>query len=162
MADATDSADQGTAGQDTGGQGMGGQGTGGWQAGGQGAADAMRDAANRARDAFAEHVMDPARRAGDAMRESGRKVADGSATIGLKMIEQAERNSHQAFEAMREAARAKDITEVMRIQGEYLREQGQRSMNQAREIGELIMQFGRDAVSPLRPGGDDTNERTSG
>ena len=119
---------------------------------GAGAADAMRDAANRARDGFAEHVMDPARRAGEAMRESGKKVADGSATIGLKIIEQAEQNSHQAFEAMREAAKAKDLSDVMRIQGEYLREQGQRSMNQAREIGELIMQFGRDAVSPLRPG----------
>ncbi len=126
----------------------------GGQAGTQGAADAMRDAAGRARDAFSDHVMDPARRAGEAMRASGQKVADGSATIGLKIIEQAERNSHQAFEAMREAAKATDLSDVMRIQGEYLREQGQRSMNQAREIGELIMQFGRDAVSPLRPGND--------
>lgn len=121
---------------------------------GEQTADAMRDAANRTRDGFAEHVMDPARRAGEAMRASGQKVADGSATIGLKIIEQAEQNSHQAFEAMREAAKAKDLSDVMRIQGDYLREQGQRSMNQAREIGELIMQFGRDAVSPLRPGGD--------
>jgi hypothetical protein len=117
------------------------------------AGEAMRDAANRARDGFAEHVMDPARRAGEAMRASGQKVADGSATIGLKIIEQAEQNSHQAFEAMREAAKAKDLTDVMRIQGEFLRQQGERSMTQAREIGELIMQFGRDAVSPLRPAG---------
>ncbi|GAA0677287.1 hypothetical protein FHT00_002508 [Sphingomonas insulae] len=117
------------------------------------AGEAMRDAADKVRAGFTDHVMDPARRAGEAMRASGQKVADGSATIGLKIIEQAERNSHQAFEAMREAAQAKDLSEVMRIQGEYLREQGQRSMNQAREIGELIMQFGRDAVSPLRPGG---------
>ena len=121
---------------------------------GEQTADAMRDAANRARDGFAEHVMDPARRAGEAMRASGQKVADGSATIGLKIIEQAEQNSHQAFEAMREAAQAKDLSEVMRIQGDYLREQGQRAMNQAREMGELIMQFGRDAVSPMRSGDD--------
>lgn len=119
-----------------------------------GAADeAMADATARARAGFAEHVMDPARRAGEAMRASGQKVADGGATIGLKMIEQAEQNSHQAFEAMRQAAAAKDVSEVMRIQGEYLREQGQRSMQQAREISELIAQFGRDAVSPMRPGG---------
>ncbi len=119
-----------------------------------GAGDATRDAADRAREGFAEHVMDPARRAGEAMRASGQKVADGSATIGLKIIEQAEQNAHQAFEAMREAAKAKDLAEVMRVQGEFLREQGQRSMNQAREMGELIMQFGRDAVAPLRPGSD--------
>jgi len=115
-----------------------------------GAGDAMRDAANRAREGFSDHVIDPARRAGEAMRASGQKVADGSATIGLKIIEQAEQNSHQAFEAMREAASAKDLSDVMRIQGDYLRAQGQRSMDQAREIGELIMQFGRDAVTPLR------------
>ena len=123
--------------------------TGGSDFGG-GAGDAMRDAANRAREGFSDHVIDPARRAGEAMRASGQKVADGSATIGLRIIEQAEQNSHQAFEAMREAASAKDLGEVMRIQGEYLRSQGQRSMDQAREIGELIMQFGRDAVTPLR------------
>lgn len=116
--------------------------------------DAMRDATNRARDSFSDHVMDPARRAGEAMRASGQKVADGSATIGLKIIEQAERNSHQAFEAMREAAKARDLSDVIRIQGEFLREQGQRSMDQAREIGELIMQFGRDAVAPMRAGGE--------
>jgi hypothetical protein len=120
----------------------------------QGAADAMGDAASRARAAFSDHVMDPARRAGEAMRATGQKAADGSATLGLKIIEQAERNSHQAFEAMREAAKARDLSDVIRIQSEFLRQQGQRSMNQAREIGELIMQFGRDAVSPLRPGGD--------
>lgn len=117
-------------------------------------ADDTVGAADRAREAFSDHVIDPARRAGEAMRASGQKVADGSATIGLKVIEQAEQNSHQAFEAMREAAGAKDLAEVMRIQGNYLREQGQRSMNQAREIGELIMQFGRDAVAPLKPGGE--------
>lgn len=112
--------------------------------------DAVRDAAERARGAFNDHVVDPARRAGEAVRESGRKVADGGSAIGLKVIEQAERNSHEAFAAMREAASAKDLSDVMRIQGDYLRQQGQRSLDQAREIGELIMQFGRDAVAPLR------------
>jgi hypothetical protein len=34
----------------------------------------------------------------------------------------------------------------MRVQGEYLREQGSRSMAQAREIGEMIANFGREAI----------------
>ncbi len=119
---------------------------------GAAAGDAMRDAANRARDSFSEHVLDPARRAGEAMRASGQKVADGSATIGLKIIEQAEQNSREAFDAMREAAKAKDLSEVMRIQGNYLRRQGERSMEQAREIGEMILRFGRDAVTPPKSG----------
>ena len=120
----------------------------------KGAAETMRNAADQARAGFSERVVDPAKRAGEAMKASGQKVAEGGATIGTKMIDQAEQNAREAFAAMREAAGAKDISDVIRIQGEYLREQSQRSMSQAREIGELIMQFGRDAVAPLRSAGE--------
>jgi phasin family protein len=116
----------------------------------KGAADTMRENAEKARDAFSEKVVDPARRAGEAMKESGGKIAEGGATIGKAMIDQAEQNAREAFAAMREAASAKDLTQVMKIQGDYLREQSQRSMSQAREIGEMIMKFGKDAVAPLR------------
>ena len=108
----------------------------------QGAADAMRQGAERAGQAFG--------RAGEAMRQGGQRAMENSSAISLKMIDQAETNTHEAFEAMRRAAQAKDVSEVMRVQGDYLREQGQRSMAQAREIGELIMQFGRDAVGTMR------------
>ena len=119
----------------------------------KGAADMMRENAEKARDAFSEKVVDPAKRAGEALKESGGKIAEGGATIGKTMIDQAEQNAREAFAAMREAAAAKDLTQVMKIQGDYLREQGQRSMSQAREIGELIMKFGKDAVAPLRGNG---------
>ena len=118
----------------------------------KGAADTMRDHAEKARDAFSEKVVDPARRAGEAMKESGGKIAEGGATIGKAMIDQAEQNAREAFAAMRQAASANDLTQVMKIQGDYLREQSQRSMSQAREIGELIMKFGKDAVAPLQGG----------
>ena len=116
------------------------------------AADRMRAGAEQARGAFQENVVAPAMRAGEAMKASGQKVAEGGANIGVKMIDQAEQNAREAFNAMREAAAAKDLSDVMRIQGDYLREQGTRSMTQAKEIGDLIMQFGRDAVAPLRGG----------
>jgi len=117
-------------------------------------ADALRDGAQKAQGAFQERIVEPAKRAGEAMKESGQKLAEGGSTIGTKMIDQAEQNAREAFAAMREAAAAKDISQVMKIQGDYLREQGTRSMAQAREIGELIMPFGRDAVAPLRGGGE--------
>ncbi|SFO36880.1 phasin family protein [Sphingomonas sp. OK281] len=119
----------------------------------KGAADTMRENADKARGAFSEKIVDPARRAGEAMKESGGKIAEGGATIGKAMIDQAEQNAREAFAAMREAASASDLTQVMKIQGDYLREQSQRSMSQAREIGELIMKFGKDAVAPLQGGG---------
>ncbi|KQN31474.1 hypothetical protein ASF00_01315 [Sphingomonas sp. Leaf34] len=117
------------------------------------ATDQMRAGADKARDAFSEKVVEPAKRAGEAMKESGGKIAEGGATIGKAMIDQAEQNTREAFAAMREAAGAKDLTQVMKIQGDYLREQSQRSMSQAREIGDLIMKFGKDAVAPLRGDG---------
>lgn len=117
-------------------------------------ADALRDGAQKAQGAFQDRVVEPAKRAGEAIKESGQKLAEGGSTIGTRMIDQAEQNAREAFAAMREAAQARDISQVMKIQGDYLREQGTRSMAQAREIGELIMQFGRDAVSPLRGGSD--------
>ena len=112
------------------------------------AADKVRAGADKAR----ETITDGAKRAGAAMKASGEKVAENNKAIGVKMIDQAESNAHEAFLAMRAAAGAKDLSEVMKIQGDYLREQSQRSMTQAREIGELIMQFGKDAVAPLRGG----------
>lgn len=117
------------------------------------ATDRMRAGADQARQTFQNKVVEPAQRAGEAMKASGQKMAEGGSTIGVRMIDQAEQNAREAFDAMRQAAQAKDLSDVMRIQGDYLREQSTRSMAQAREIGELIMQFGRDAVAPLRPGG---------
>ena len=97
-----------------------------------------------------DEMVDPVKKAGEAIRASGAKLAKGSSAVGIKMIEQAEINAREAFTAMRAAAAAKDLSEVMKIQGEFLREQGSRSMANAREIGELIMQFGREAVAPLK------------
>lgn len=102
------------------------------------------------RDAFNEKIAEPAKKAGEAIREAGGKVAESSSAIGIKMLDQAEANAREAFAAMRAAAGAKDLSEVMKIQGDFLREQGQRSMTQAREMGEVILQFGREAVGAVR------------
>lgn len=88
--------------------------------------------------------------AGEAMKASGQKMAEGGSAVTLKMLDQAETNTREAFSAMRAAAAASDVSEVMRIQTEFLRDQSNRSMSQAREIGELIAQFGRDAVGAAR------------
>ena|ERR1700694_3813897 len=98
-----------------------------------------RTPGDRAKNAFQDHVVEPAR-----------KVAESGATVGMKMIDHAEQNAREAFNAMRAAAQAKDPADVMRIQSEFLREAGNRGLAQAREVGELIAQFGRDAVKPFR------------
>lgn len=117
------------------------------------AADRMRSAGDQARSTFNDRIVEPAKRAGEALKEGGQKVVENNQAIGLKMIEQAEQNTHEAFAAMRKAAQASDISGVMQIQGDYLREQGSRSVAQAREIAELIANFGRDVVGAVRGAG---------
>jgi len=117
------------------------------------AKDATDKAAKRAKDATdraataAKGVADRVEAAGENVRKSGEKIAKQGSAVSLKVIEQAEANTREAFTALRAAAAAAgNPTEVAKIQGDYLRQQGARSMAQAREIGELILQFGRDAV----------------
>ena len=88
------------------------------------AADKVREGAEKARETIKERVVDPAKRAGEAMKASGEKAMENNKAIGLKMLDQAETNTREAFAAMRAAAGAKDLSEVMKIQGDFLREQG--------------------------------------
>lgn len=108
-------------------------------------ADQTADAAQ----ATGEAMTDTMRSAADRMQSAGSAMADSSSQLGTRMLDQAEANTQEAFKAMRAAAQANDVTEVMRIQAEYLREQGSRSVSQAREIGELIASFGRNAIGTM-------------
>ncbi len=94
-------------------------------------------------------VADRMRDAGEKMRASGERAAERGTELGMKLLDQAEQNTREAFAAMRKAARARDLSEVMHVQGDYLREQGSRSMAQAREVGEMIANFGRDTLNRM-------------
>lgn len=107
--------------------------------------DRAADAAKQSGEAMTDQM----RAATERMQATGSAVADSSSQLGTKMLDQAEANTQEAFRAMRAAAQANDVSEVMRIQAEYLREQGSRSVTQAREIGELIANFGRSAIGSM-------------
>jgi hypothetical protein len=109
------------------------------------AAKAAKGATDRAATG-AKSAADRVEGIGANIRKSGEKLAKQGNSVSMKVIEHAEANTREAFAAMRKAAGATNPTEVAKIQGDYLREQGARSMAHAREIGELIMQFGRDAT----------------
>jgi phasin family protein len=117
------------------------------------APDAPREKVKKPADALGERVADTAKRVGKSLQASGQTWVEGKAEIGLKIIDQTEQNVQQAFAAMRAAAKAKDIAEVMKIQAEFVRQQGERSAAQAKQIGDMIVRVGRDSMTPLRPGG---------
>ncbi len=97
-------------------------------------------------------ATDKMQQAGEAMKATGERMADNSASVGTKMLDQAEENIRSAFAAMRAATQAKDLSEVMKIQGDYMRDQSTRAMTQAREIGEMIVQFGKETGETMRGG----------
>ena len=109
------------------------------------AAKATKDAADRAA-AGAKTAADRVEDLGATIRKSGEKLAKQGNSVSMKVIEHAEVNTREAFAAMRAAAAAANPAEVAKIQGDYLRQQGARSLAHAREIGDLIMQFGKDAM----------------
>ncbi|TKD50476.1 phasin family protein [Sphingomonas baiyangensis] len=107
--------------------------------------DAARETVEGAAKA-ASQAGDEMRETADRMGAAGEAMQDQGAKLGLTMLEQAELNTREAFAAMRAAAQASDLSEVMRIQTDYMRDQGSRSVSQAREIGEIIAGFGRSAM----------------
>ena len=109
------------------------------------AAKAAKDATDRTAKG-AKSAADRVENIGATIRKSGEKLAKQGNSVSMKVIEHAEANTREAFAAMRAAAAAKSPADVAKIQGDYLRDQSARSMAHAREIGELIMQFGNDAT----------------
>jgi hypothetical protein len=88
----------------------------------------------------------------DKLKQGATQAAENSAQLSMKVIDHAEENTRQAFAALRAAAKVGGVSELMQVQSEYVREQGTRSMAQVREIGELITQFGRSAMSGMTGG----------
>lgn len=87
--------------------------------------------------------------AADRMQQSTETLSTSSVEMGMRLLDQAETNTHRAFATMRAIAQAKDVSEVMKIQSDYFREQGTRVVEQAREIGELMTGLGREMAGTI-------------
>jgi hypothetical protein len=98
----------------------------------------------------AEGLTKGLKNAGERLRAAGERVADNNRAINLRLIEQAEENTHEAFKALRAAAQAGTLKDVASIRAQYLRDQGKRQVSHMREIGDLISRFGREAVTPAK------------
>lgn len=98
----------------------------------------------------AKGAADQLRAASESAREVASQAATNAGKINMTVIDQAEANTRAAFAAMRAAAKAGSLSGIAKVQGDYVKEQGKRSVEQAREIGDLIAQFGRDAIEVMR------------
>lgn len=111
---------------------------------------AAKDAKAKKAKTAAEAIAEPIQKAGKAFRESATKAMANTAAINAKVIDHAEANAKEAFATMRKVASAKSVQDVVKAQGDFVKEQSARSTAHIRELGEMIASFGREAMNTMR------------
>jgi len=100
---------------------------------------------------MSDKAADVVKKAGKSIKEATEKATSNAAALNAKVIDHAEENTRAAFLAMRSAASVKSVQELAKIQADFMKEQGARSMTHVREVGDMIAQFGRDTMAAWRP-----------
>ncbi len=100
---------------------------------------------------MSEKLTEGGKKAGKAMKDMATNAATNASALNSKVIDHAEANTRAAFAAMRSAASVKSVQDLAKIQSDFVKEQGARSMTQVKEVSDLIVQFGRDAMTAFRP-----------
>jgi hypothetical protein len=85
-----------------------------------------------------DQMMQPMKQVSEALNLAKERAKEQNEAVGGRLIDYAQSNLNDTLEALRAAAAAKDVQEVLTIQGKFLRDQMTRSMEQFRELGELI------------------------
>jgi phasin len=100
----------------------------------------------QARQAFDGFISAPhhAMSAFEGQAESARK---GARDVTEKAMTFAERNMASALEFAHELVRARDLQEVLRLQGDYIKRQMEALTEQARELGESTSKVAKDAAA---------------
>ncbi len=96
----------------------------------------------QARQAF-DGFMSAAQQAMSKWQEQSAVAQAGAKDAGEKMMSFAERNVATSFEFAQRLVRAKDLDEMMRLQGEFVRSQMETLTEQAKEIGEGVTDAAR-------------------
>jgi len=101
----------------------------------------------QARKAF-EGFVQAANQAVGQMRGQAEAAHSGASEIAHKSMEYAEKNVQATFDFAQRLMRAKDATEVMALQSEYLGRQMQALSSQVQELGQSAAKMVVDAAKP--------------
>ncbi|MDA9525308.1 phasin [Bradyrhizobium sp. CCBAU 11434] len=99
----------------------------------------------QARDAF-EKLLANAEAAAGTMEERGASMRAGAKDIGARALAFAETNVQASLNYAQSLAHARDLTEVMRLHGDYVQAQMKTLAEQAGEIGQLVSRTAMDAT----------------
>ena len=107
-------------------------------------AEASFDQARKAFDKF----MEGARTAAGTLEERRDTVRAGAREIGSKAVSYAEKNVQASLDYAQSLLKAKDLTEVMKLQSEYVQSQMRALTEQASEMGQIVSRAAMDAAKP--------------
>ena len=99
----------------------------------------------QARDAF-EKLLANAEAAAGSIEERGASMRAGAKDIGARAIAFAETNVQASLDYAQSLLHAKDLTEVMRLHGEYVQAQMRALAEQASEMGQIVSRTAMDAT----------------
>jgi len=95
-----------------------------------------------------EKLIATAQATAGSMEERGESVRVGAKDIGSKAFTFAEKNMQSSLDYAESLLHAKDLPEVMRLHGEYVKAQMRVLAEQASEMGQAV---GRAAIEATKP-----------
>ena len=102
---------------------------------------------DQARKAFEKFVATAQQTAG-SIEERGASVRAGAKDISAKAMSYAEKNVQASLDYAQALLHAKDLTEVMRLHGDYVQAQMRSLAEQASEMGQIVSRAAMDAAKP--------------
>jgi phasin len=102
---------------------------------------------DQARRSFEKFIATAQQTAG-SMEERGATVRAGARDISAKAISFAEKNVQSSLDYAQSLLQAKDMTEIMRLHGEYVQAQMRALAEQASEMGQIFTRATVEAAKP--------------
>ncbi len=83
-----------------------------------------------------------------SLEERGATVRSGAREVTTKAVSNAEKNVQASLDYAQSLLKAKDLTEVMKLHGEYVTGQMRSLAEQASEMGQIVSRAAMDAARP--------------
>lgn len=101
----------------------------------------------QAREAF-DKLLANAQAAAGSLEEHGAAMRAGAKDLSAKALAFAEANVQASLNYAQSLVHAKDVSEVMRLHGEYVQAQMKALADQASEMGQIVHRAAMDATKP--------------
>ncbi len=101
----------------------------------------------QARKTF-EKFLASAQETAGSLEERSATVRAGAKDISSKALTYAENNVKASLDYAESLVKAKDVSEVMRLHGEYVQAQMRELAQQASEMGQIVSRAAMDAIKP--------------